>query len=657
MANKKLKTIQFPGLPDTYTVPQVENGANNNVAALDGAGNVKDSAIEVSKVAKTDGSYQNLNAGTSDQLNATVGVTDKVPYNFRTAGGSADIGNRLNDKIVGGTICWNQMLDKSKYSSTTTLYGVTFTNNGDGTITVNGTATSNTEYVLLASTNNFGVVGHKYFLCGCPSGGSIDTYRISASISLDGEYKNEFSDDGTAGGNISRALSQGEIIHIEISIKSGYTANNLVFKPQLFDLTQMFDLTIADYIYSLEQATTGAGVAWFKKLFPKPYYKYNVGELINVCTNEHITRGFNAWDEEWELGAFDSNGTPVVNNSRIRSKNFNRCVESATYYSKVPYSVWYYFYDADKNFMSRIAIAANTTVVVPTNACYFKINPVTEYGTTYNHDICINLSWSGYRNGEYESYVEHRYSLSPIELRGITKLDSANNLYYDGDTYEKDGIVTRRYSIVDLGSLTWTLNTNVDDRNFYEAAVQNLVNVNNEDNVRRVICTHLLGVKASQRVKINDSICAISNQRLMANVSKTTYPTDASFKAAMSGVYLVYELATPTVETANSFTDPQIVNDFGTEEYVDALANAETNPRDVEVPVGHETFYQANLRDKLQNLPANANADGLYLVKQIGNKQELIAYTPESELPTSPAEIGTYVLKLVDGTLTWVLES
>ena len=136
MANKKLKTIQFPGLPDTYTVPQVENGANNNVAALDGTGNVKDSAIEVSKVAKTDGSYQSLNAGTADQLNATVGVTDKVPYNFRTSGGSADIGNRLNDKIVGGTIAWNQLFTNSETSSN----GVIISNNQDGTITLNGTA-------------------------------------------------------------------------------------------------------------------------------------------------------------------------------------------------------------------------------------------------------------------------------------------------------------------------------------------------------------------------------------------------------------------------------------------------------------------------------------------------------------------------------------
>lgn len=134
--------------------------------------------------------------------------------------------------------------------------------------------------------------------------------------------------------------------------------------------------------------------------------------------------------------------------------------------------------------------------------------------------------------------------------------------------------------------------------------------------------------------------------------------TIAQFKAllASSPVTVEYGINAPTTETANPFTDPQIVDDFGTEEYVDALATAETNPRDVEVPVGHETFYQANLRDKLQNLPVNANADGLYLVKQTGNKQELIAYTLESELPTIQTE-GTYVLKSINGVLTWVLES
>ena len=35
----------------------------------------------------------------------------------------------------------------------------------------------------------------------------------------------------------------------------------------------------------------------------------------------------------------------------------------------------------------------------------------TNYGTTYNNDICINLSWSGYRNGEYEAYWDSTLAL------------------------------------------------------------------------------------------------------------------------------------------------------------------------------------------------------------------------------------------------------
>jgi hypothetical protein len=41
------------------------------------------------------------------------------------------------------------------------------------------------------------------------------------------------------------------------------------------------------------------------------------------------------------------------------------------------------------------------------------------YGTTYKNDICINLSWSGYRNGEYEPYWQRFLALRLSELTGI----------------------------------------------------------------------------------------------------------------------------------------------------------------------------------------------------------------------------------------------
>ena len=73
---------------------------------------------------------------------------------------------------------------------------------------------------------------------------------------------------------------------------------------------------------------------------------------------------------------------------------------------------------------------------------------------------CVHLVWSGYRNGEYEPYTKHSYPLdSDLVLRGIPKLDASNNLYFDGDIYESDGTVKRRYGIVDLGTLSWSAGT------------------------------------------------------------------------------------------------------------------------------------------------------------------------------------------------------
>lgn len=60
---------------------------------------------------------------------------------------------------------------------------------------------------------------------------------------------------------------------INPTVVGGIDSKNL----QLFDLTQMFGSTIADYIYNLETQTAGAGVAFFKALYPNDYYPYNAG--------------------------------------------------------------------------------------------------------------------------------------------------------------------------------------------------------------------------------------------------------------------------------------------------------------------------------------------------------------------------------------------
>ena len=104
-------------------------------------------------------------------------------------------------------------------------------------------------------------------------------------------------------------------------------------------------------------------------------------------------------------------------------------------------------------------------------------------------------------------------------------------------------------------------------------------------------------------------------------------------------------------DTCSDLPNPQIVDDFGTEEYVDN--------REVAIPVGHDTFYQANLRAKLEMSPDSPSGDGDYIVRQTNGQNEYVAFV--KELPTLPSANGTYSLKCtVSGstkTLSWVADT
>lgn len=594
--------------------------------------------------ANVDGYYEEMTVGDAEQLISTQFVEDNEPYLFRPTGGPSDVGNRAYlDKIVGGTVAWNQQLKLDRVNNDD---GITASLNNDRSITINGTATSD-AIIRIDSRNAFKLdENHKYLYKGCPSGGSGTRYFLGDS------WNNVGIDYGS--GTIFTATSVN--FQPSIIVREGNTVSNLTFKPSLFDLTQMFGSTIADYIYSLEQSQAGAGVAWFKKLFPNDYYAYNAGELLSVeGLQSHNTVGFNQWDEEWEVG-YISQGEPSAANNCIRSKNFCPCIGGSTYYvtcgktdggSSNSYYVGIYWYDVDKNFISR-AYSNNLTSVAPSNARYFKIGTNTAtvvYGNTYNHDICINLSDPS-RNGEYEPYEKHSYPLdSSLTLRGIPKLDASNNLYYDGDEYASDGKVKRKYGVVDLGTLNWVASTGLFCARLTNFAIPSSYNSRKEGFIfsNKYSADTQIAIDAS---KMTDKTSLRINGYIY--IKDTAYTDAATFKEAMSGVMLVYELATPTTETAEPFQHIQIVDDFGTDEFVSTGI----------VPVGHKTRYPANLRDKLQHLPSLASADGTYLIQQSGKQMSLI-HMP-AVFPETPTEDGTYTLKTVVtggvATLQWVVE-
>lgn len=153
-----------------------------------------------------------------------------------------------------------QLLDKSKYPATKITNGITFTHNGDGTITANGTTSSVRASYFVNDVP--AAEGHIYLLTGV-AGNSSKFFLNSFFASNTSWLKENLLYAGNEA-TIFPYVAGATKIRTQIAIDPNATANNLVFKPQLFDLTEMYGA-------GNEPAT----VAEFKAKFPNELYPYS----------------------------------------------------------------------------------------------------------------------------------------------------------------------------------------------------------------------------------------------------------------------------------------------------------------------------------------------------------------------------------------------
>lgn len=158
-----------------------------------------------------------------------------------------------------------QLLDKSKYPETQTIDGVTFTNNGDGTITANGTSTKNyASYNIIKTPRP--PIGHKILVL------PENNYNTQNHIFIwggtdDGIYRDDLGYAGSIltitgiGTSLKRSYTT---ISISLNVNEGWVMNNHIYKPQLFDLTEMYGAG--------NEPTT---VAQFRQDFPNEMYDYS----------------------------------------------------------------------------------------------------------------------------------------------------------------------------------------------------------------------------------------------------------------------------------------------------------------------------------------------------------------------------------------------
>lgn len=178
-----------------------------------------DSSVRIDAVIASNSTYSNKEIGV--QIEEGTVATAYTPY--------VDVSEAKLYKTGKNLIPY-------PYEHTTrTQNGITFTDNGDGSITVNGTATASTFFNIAPIWGEYNLPAGSYFLSGCPAGGSASTYRLALAFHSanypEGAHSFDGSDRGE--GTIAKVSEDVARIYCRIAIMQGFTANNLVFKPQL----------------------------------------------------------------------------------------------------------------------------------------------------------------------------------------------------------------------------------------------------------------------------------------------------------------------------------------------------------------------------------------------------------------------------------------
>lgn len=136
-------------------------------------------------------------------------------------------------------------------TQTTTESGITCTNNGDGTYTVKGTATSDVTIEL----GTIKRINKQLKICGSPSGASLDTYGL---------YFGDMIMDGTAdvGNGVMYYITDEASDFLFLFVKNGKTVDSAVFKPMV---TTNLDATYDDFVrYTGDTGSVSGDVADIK---------------------------------------------------------------------------------------------------------------------------------------------------------------------------------------------------------------------------------------------------------------------------------------------------------------------------------------------------------------------------------------------------------
>lgn len=537
----------------------------------------------LSGYAKISGRYQQMIVGSAESLAAKTAIA--ASFLRRISGGGASIGTgaALLKAVKGKSIVWNQYIKNGNFVGIANWVGA-MTKTASGNI-LTATSVAGTGNTVFQNVNRI-VPGHKYLI-------SFE-YKSdkTLSVQLCGAVVRQYASTNT--------WSRKEEVYTPSSADNGlYFYNYTSFTDGEWTLQLRNVIFIDLTVLGLGDLT----VAQFRALYSLDYYAYNPGEVLPFAGERLRTTGANQWDEEWLQGYHNSStGAYISTNNQITSKNPTRVIAGKTYYCNK--ACTWYFYDSEMNFLSAEYKSTADTITIPSGTEYAHFGWGTGYGATYLNNICINLSNPAI-NGQYFPYETHDLAVNPATIK-----DKDGNLVFpyggmhgkgtafDAFTGLVNGFYTKGRRVlvkVDLGSLNWSYASG-----FFNSSSLNSVWAKTAN----MICPlyeAMPNITYKESYVNSNKIIFYGTSDNLLFVRDTTYTDAAAFKAAMQGVELVFELATPVeVELETPVPATFYVNQYGTEEWL-----PENTDEPYTAPCDLEVQYPVDAVGTLENLWRN----------------------------------------------------
>ena len=490
------------------------------------------------------------------------------------------------EQIGGRTVVWNQLNDNA--SANKTSGNLTIIKDADnGTWTANGSETSITTYNVSSAINY--ISGHKYLLMGCPSGGGGSTFSLTAT--------NLGATDEGNGTIVTCSTSASG--YMRIIIRGGYTASNLVFVPQIHDLTSLY----------------GAGnepstVAEFKQTFPAVWYAHNPGTLLSEGVTEVVSQGRNLYDNANAVtvsGFLSASGLPTGQIKWVSSwaaKCLVFEVKPNTQYTlskkiSVGGRIIFGTFDhipADQDIGAVLSATYQAvdgygyyTLTTPSTAryllwYYYNSNDGGSTEAQIRETAMLTYGNTVYPYSPYHAPIQYPI---PADIQALTGYGwSAGSVYNEVDFENKKFI--QRVDRVDMGSLSWQYDTNPVA--YFKVTVSAM-----KSGTTNTVCASYLNSGVTSGISnVPDKETMVYQTQF--RVRDSSYTDATTFKNSLNGQYLYYELQTPIETDISAYiTDDNLIE----VEAGGSLSFPNSNGDDYRIDVPSAETYMIDLQASL----------------------------------------------------------